>query len=155
MTATMPVLDNMTFDITEEMQVRASTKDTFAALLAELGPENLSYPGGDISKPVPMPMVLEAWPGGRWFRDLGNNAGHLWGHVQAIKPPTLLEISGPLMMSFAAANNIQYRLKEERGGTVISFRHTAIALFPAEYREHMAEGWSILADRIRRRLEKA
>ncbi|HEX3702577.1 MAG TPA: hypothetical protein VHU82_04550 [Vicinamibacterales bacterium] len=35
---------------------------------------------------------LEAWPGGRWFRDLGDNTGHLWGHVQAIKPPTLPEI---------------------------------------------------------------
>ena len=48
-----------------------------------------------------MPMMLEAWPGGRWFRDLGNGNGHLWGHVQAIKAPTLLEITGPLMMSFA------------------------------------------------------
>ncbi len=32
-----------------------------------------------------MPMKLEAWPGGRWFRDLGDGNGHLWGHVQAIK----------------------------------------------------------------------
>ena len=41
-------------------------------------------------------MKIEPWPGGRWYRDLGNNAGHLWGHVQVIKPPTLLEICGPL-----------------------------------------------------------
>ena len=65
-----------------------------------------------------MPMMLEPWPGGRWFRDLGDNNGHLWGHVQAIKRPTLLEITGPLMMSFAVASNLQYRLKEVDGGTL-------------------------------------
>jgi len=43
-----------------------------------------------------MPMKLEAWPGGRWYRDLGDNNGHYWGTVQAIKKPTLLEICGPL-----------------------------------------------------------
>ena len=48
------------------------------------------------------PMVIEPWPGGRWYRDLGNNAGHLWGHVQVIKPPTLLELCGPMFMSFPA-----------------------------------------------------
>ena len=48
-------------------------------------------------------LKLEAWPGGRWYRDLGNNTGHFWGHVQAIKPPTLLEICGPLMMSYPAS----------------------------------------------------
>ena len=72
-----------------------------------------------------MPMKLEAWPGGRWYRDLGDNNGHLWGHVQAIKRPTLLEISGPLMMSFAASSNVQYRLKDVDGGTLITLRHTA------------------------------
>ena len=61
-----------------------------------------------------MPMKLEAWPGGRWYRDLGDNNGHFWGHVQAIKRPTLLEITGPLFMSYAAMNNLQYRLSEER-----------------------------------------
>ena len=56
-------------------------------------------------------MMLEPWPGGRWFRDLGNGNGHFWGQVQAIKAPALLEITGPLMMSFAVASNVQYRLK--------------------------------------------
>ena len=44
-------------------------------------------------------MTLEPRPGGRWFRDLGDDNGHFWGHVQAIKRPTLLEITGPLFMS--------------------------------------------------------
>ena len=32
--------------------------------------------GGDEK---PMNFVLEEWPGGRWFRDLGNGQGHFWG----------------------------------------------------------------------------
>ena len=99
-------------------------------------------------------MLLEPWPGGRWFRDLGDNKGHLWGHVQAIKPPTLLEITGPLMMSFAVASNLQYRLKEIDGGTVITLSHTALGLFPEGYREALSQGWPLLFDRVRRRVER-
>jgi len=68
-----------------------------------------------MSNGTPMPMKLEAWPGGRWFRDLGEGNGHYWGTVQAIKHPTLLEFSGPLFMSQPVANNVQYRLSEENG----------------------------------------
>ena len=73
-----------------------------------------------------MPMKLEAWPGGRWFRDLGNNTGHFWGVVHAIKPPSLLEICGPLFMSTPAVSNIQYRLTEENGVTRLRFVHRAM-----------------------------
>ena len=57
-------------------------------------------------------MKIEPWPGGRWYRDLGDNNGHLWGHVQAIKRPTLLEFSGPLFASYPFVSNVQYRLTE-------------------------------------------
>src|SRR5690349_12082425 len=60
-----------------------------------------------------MKLKLEPFPGGRWYRDLGNNAGHLWGHVQVIKPPTLLEVYGPLMISSAAINHVTWRIKPE------------------------------------------
>ena len=149
MTAVTPAIENLSVNITEEIRVRASLAATFAALLEEMGPSNQGQPG------VPMPMTLEPWPGGRWFRDLGDGNGHLWGHVQAIKRPTLLEIAGPLMMSFAVASNVQYRLKEEAGGTLITLRHTALGLFPPEgYREAMGQGWTMIFDRIRRRVEK-
>jgi hypothetical protein len=148
-TAVASAIDTLSVNITEESLVRASIDTTFAALLEELGPSNLGHQG------APMPMILEAWPGGRWFRDLGHQNGHLWGHVQAIKRPTLLEIAGPLMMSFAVANNLQYRLKETDGGTLMTFRHTALGLFPDGYREALSGGWPSLQERIRRRAEQA
>ncbi|HXA77719.1 MAG TPA: hypothetical protein VNV41_11365, partial [Candidatus Acidoferrales bacterium] len=91
MTATAaPSIENYLLNVNQEIQVRASLAATFAALLEEMGPQNQNGEG------QPMPMILEPWPGGRWFRDLGNSNGHFWGNVQAIKRPTLLEITGPL-----------------------------------------------------------
>src|SRR5262245_22855056 len=97
------------FEITKEIEISAPIDIAFEAVLDQLGSEG-QMPGGK-----PFPMKIEQWPGGRWYRDLGNNSGHLWGHVQVIKPPTLLEICGPLMMSSAATKHLQYRLSAESG----------------------------------------
>jgi len=149
MTAIASDIENLSLNVTEEIRVRSSLGATFAALLEEMGPSNVGQ------NDAPMPMVLEPWPGGRWYRDLGDKNGHLWGHVQAIKQPTLLEIAGPLMMSFAVASNVQYRLKEVDGGTLITFRHTAIGLFPDGYREALSQGWRKIFERVQRRVEKS
>ena len=140
-------LDNLTLDLTEEIRVQASLDATFEALLEEMGPHNTGVGG------VPMPMVIEARPGGRWYRDLGGNDGHFWGHVQAIKRPTLLEITGPLFMSMPVVSNLQYRLKEVEGGTLISFRHSALGFIPDDFRQGMMRGWAALHDRIRKQAE--
>jgi hypothetical protein len=135
-------LADLTLDLTEEIRVHAPIAETFAALLEELGPANRGM--GE----QPMPMVLEARPGGRWFRDLGDGNGHLWGHVQAIRQPTLLELNGPLMMSFAVASNLQYRLKVDGDDTVITMRHTALGMFPDGYKEPLTEGWTGILRRV-------
>src|SRR5215510_11592640 len=96
-----------TFCVHKEIDIAAPIDLTFEAVLEQLGPESQLRDGR------PFPMKFEPWPGGRWYRDLGNNSGHLWGHVQVIKPPTLIEICGPLMMSYPAINHLQYRLKAD------------------------------------------
>jgi uncharacterized protein YndB with AHSA1/START domain len=108
---------------------------TFAALLEQLGPLNGHADG------TSMPMKLELWPGGRWYRDLGGDNGHLWGVVQAIKRPTLLEINGPLFMSYPVVSNMQYRLSEVDGGTLIKFHHTALGLIQEDHRTGVVTGW--------------
>ena len=75
-------------------------------------------------------MRLEPRPGGRWYRDLGDENGHLWGHVKAIKPPTLVELVGPLFMSQPVCNNVQYRLDEAGGVTTLRLVHSAFGLLP-------------------------
>ena len=140
-------IENLTTNITQEIHVRASLEVTFEALLAQLGPENDTPDGKKMS------MKIEAWPGGRWFRDLGDNNGHFWGHVQAIKRPTLVEITGPLFMSYPVLSNLQYRLSEEDGGTLIKFHHTALGLIQDEHRQGVVKGWSHMHDRVRERAE--
>jgi uncharacterized protein YndB with AHSA1/START domain len=100
-----------------------------------------------------MPMKIEAWPGGRWYRDLDNGNGHFWGVVQAIKRPTLLEISGPLFMSYPVVSNVQYRLTEVDGGTLIKFHHSALGLIQDEHRAGVSKGWDFILSRIRARAE--
>jgi Activator of Hsp90 ATPase homolog 1-like protein len=140
-------VENLPVNIEQEIHVKASIEVTFAALLEQLGPENETDHG-------PMPMKLEAWPGGRWFRDLGDGNGHFWGTVQAIKRPTLLEFNGPLFMSFAAVSNLQYRLSEESGGTLIKFHHSALGLIPDEHKQGMQKGWTHIHARVRERAER-
>jgi hypothetical protein len=148
MTLTDSTLDNLTLNITQEIHVRAKLDATFAAVLEQMGPANETPDG------KPLPLVLEAVPGGRWFRDLGDDDGHFWGHVQAIKRPTLLEITGPLFISGPVMSNIQYRLREVDGGTLIVFRHSALGFVPDDYREGLSKGWTPLLDRIRKQAER-
>ncbi|HVG27685.1 MAG TPA: SRPBCC domain-containing protein [Acidobacteriaceae bacterium] len=149
MISTPTSLEDATLTITQETRVKAPLSITFAALLEQLGP------GNDKPDGTAMPMTLEAFPGGRWFRDLGQGNGHFWGHVQAIKSPSLLEISGPLFMSAPVANNVQYRLTEDHGETVIHFRHTGFGLVPKEVASHIHEGWSHICEQARRHAEAA
>lgn len=138
-----------TFTIKEEIRVRASLDRTFAALLAEMGPHNLGPDGS------PMVMVLEPRPGGRWFRDLGGDNGHLWGFVQSIKAPTLLEIWGPLFMSTGATSNLMYRLSTDDDGTLITFTHTVVGPFPEDHRPRVGAGWAALHARVKAAAENA
>jgi uncharacterized protein YndB with AHSA1/START domain len=146
-TLTAPTLDSLTLNITQEVLVRATLDATFDALLEQMGPANETPDG------TPLPMRIEARPGGRWFRDLGEDNGHFWGHVQAIKRPTLLEITGPLFISSPVVSNVQYRLKEVSGGTLITFRHSAFGFVPDDYREGLSRGWTPLLERIRKQAE--
>lgn len=141
-------IEDLTLSITQEIHVKASLEKTFAALLEQLGPAN-DTPDGRA-----MPLKLEAWPGGRWYRDLGDGNGHFWGHVQAIKKPTLIEFCGPLFMSYPVACNVQYRLSEVDGGTLIQFHHTALGLITEEHRSGVVMGWKHILESIGKRLEK-
>jgi Activator of Hsp90 ATPase homolog 1-like protein len=149
MTLTASGIENLTLNILQEIRVRAPLDVTFAALLEQLGPFN------EVQDGTPMPMKLEAWPGGRWYRDLGDGNGHFWGHVQAIKRPTLLEISGPLFMSYPVASNLQYRLSETNGETLIVFHHAAFGFIEENHRQGVNKGWSSINARVRARAEAA
>jgi uncharacterized protein YndB with AHSA1/START domain len=139
-----------TFEIVKEETIAASIEIVFETVLEQLGPYSETPDGKNMS------MKIEPWPGGRWYRDLGNNDGHFWGHVQAIKAPSLLEICGPLFMSYPATSNVQYRLTEENGVTRLKFVHRAMGLIPPEHLDgprSMNTGWTYILSKVRERAE--
>jgi hypothetical protein len=147
MIATDPTLENLTLTINQEIHVQAPLDVTYAALLEQLGPGNETPDGKSLS------MKIEPWPGGRWYRDLGDGNGHFWAHVKAIVRPTLLEFVGPLFASFPFVSSVQYRLSAVDGGTLITFRHTALGFVPEEHKAGMIKGWNYMHDSVRSRAE--
>jgi uncharacterized protein YndB with AHSA1/START domain len=148
MPATVAETAVQTIEITRDERIAAPIEVVFETLLEQMGPYNERGDGTSLA------MKIEPWPGGRWYRDLGNNAGHFWGNVQAIKPPTLLEICGPLFMSFPAVSNVQYRLSTEGNETRLQFRHSAMGQFPPDLRANIGKGWGELFTRIREASER-
>jgi hypothetical protein len=140
-------LEDLTMDITQEIEIKAAPGDVFRRMIGQLG----DLPTGDGKT---MPLVLEEWPGGRWFRDLGNSQGHLWGFVQVIKPPTLLEITGPMMMSYPVAGHLQLRAAPIAGGTLLTLRHRAVGMIEEQHREGVKMGWWKILESIKQGSEK-
>jgi hypothetical protein len=135
-------IDDLTLDTTQSLLIKADIGDVFRNMLHRFGEGNTNPKGESLQ------MTLEQWPGGRWFRDRGNGIGHLWGHVQVIKPPVLLELSGPLFMSYPALNHIEVKLEQRSGGTQLEFRHRAIGLIDAEHRKGVTMGWKHMLEGV-------
>ena len=68
--------------------------------------------------------------------------------MQVIKPPTLLELCGPLFMSFPSVSHVQYRLTANGDGTILKFVHRAMGPIPDEIRTNVSGGWNFKLNRI-------
>jgi len=128
-------LNDLTLDVEQTVEVKADIGDVFKGVLYRLGEGNQRPDGAS------MDMTLEQWAGGRWFRDRGEGIQHLWGHVQVIKPPVLIELSGPLFMSYPALNHIEVKIDQISGGAKVTLRHRAIGMIDPEHRAGLTEGW--------------
>ncbi len=135
-------IEDLTLDTTQSIDIKADIGDVFRSVVQRLGEGFTNLKGES------MQAVLEQWPGGRWFRDRGNGVGHLWGHVQVIKAPVLLELSGPLFMSYPAVNHIEVKLEQKPGGTHVDLRHRAMGFIDPEHRKGVSTGWKYLLDGI-------
>jgi hypothetical protein len=68
--------------------------------------------------------------------------------VQVIKPPVLLELSGPMFMSYPALNHLELKLEQRTGGTHLELRHRAIGMIDPEHRAGVGTGWKYALERI-------
>ena len=133
-------LDQTILEFSQEIKIEAPLADVFEGMVHRLTD---GHRGG----PEALPLELERQPGGRWFRDLGNGTGHLWGFVQSYKPPTLLEIFGPMFMSYPVSGHMIIRFEVAGEGTRLSFRYSAFGLLQDDHRTGIkTEFASMLAD---------
>ena len=135
-------IEDLTLDITQSIDIKADIGDVFRSVLHRFGEGNKNLQGESLQ------MTLEQWAGGRWFRDRGNGIGHLWGHVQVIKPPVLLELSGPMFMSYPAVNHVEVKLEQRPGVTHVDLRHRAIGFIDPAHRQGVASGWKHILEGV-------
>jgi Activator of Hsp90 ATPase homolog 1-like protein len=128
-------LDDLTLDVEQHIDIKATPEKTFAALLHRFGKGNTRPDGESLQ------LILEPKVGGRWYRDRGEGVGHLWGFVQVIKAPTLLELSGPMFMSYPANNHVEVKIEPVAGGCRVALRHRAIGMITPEHRKGVGAGW--------------
>ena len=129
-------IEDLTLETTQSVDIKADIGDVYRSVMHRFGK------GSTNEKGESMNLDLEPWAGGRWFRDRGNGIGHLWGHVQVIKPPVLLELSGPMFMSYPAINHLEIKLEQRPGGTHLDLRHRAIGLIDPAHRQGLDKGWA-------------
>lgn len=141
-------LDELLVNVDQTIEIKAAPGDVFEGLITQL----CELHGKDGRPSVKLRM--ERWPGGRWFRDLEGGNGHLWGFVQSIKPPTLLELFGPLFMSHPVSGHLIVRLTQIPGGTKVVFQNQIFGPVPADMREGLAEGWGDTLARVKKSVER-
>lgn len=142
-------LEDMTLDIEQQVEIKSKPEKVFASALHWLGEGN-TRPDG-----VVMNMRLEPTAGGKWYRDRGNGISHLWGFVQAIKPGELIELYGPMFMSYPAMNHLELKIEPSGGGSKLRLRHRALGMIDPEHRKGVGTGWQHMLDNVKRDSEKA
>jgi hypothetical protein len=128
-------VEDLILDVEQHIDIKAKPEKAFAAVLHRLGKGNTRPDGQSLE------LELEAKPGGRWYRDRGNGVGHVWGFVQVIKPGELLELSGPMFMSYPVTNHVEVKIEAVSGGCRITLRHRALGIIDPEHRKNVGTGW--------------
>ena len=141
-------VEDLILDLEQHVDVKATPEKAFAAILHRLGKGNTNLQGESLQ------LLLEAKPGGRWYRDRGNGIGHLWGFVQVIKAPTLLEISGPMFMSYPATNHIELKVEPVGGGSRVALRHRAVGMIDPKHRKNVGTGWNHMLTELKKECEQ-
>jgi uncharacterized protein YndB with AHSA1/START domain len=140
-------IEDMTLDVEQQIDIKAAPEKVFAVMLDQMGKDNTTPAGESLQ------LQIEAKPGGRWYRDRGNGIGHLWGFVQVIKPPQLLELSGPMFMSYPAHNHVEVKVEKTGSGSRVTLRHRAIGMIDPEHRKGVGTGWKHMLDGMKKAAE--
>lgn len=101
-------------------------------------------------------MVLEPWPGGRFYEGRSDGDGFLWGTVLEVRRPSVLRVSELLgSLESVRAGAHKYELEERSGSTLLKFSCQVLGEFDDEARSCLESGWSeLLSMHLRHWIEK-
>ncbi len=133
----LQTLDQTTVEFTQEIDIAAPQAEVFEGMIHRLTEGHTG--GADAPR---LPLTMERKPGGRWFRDLGADTGHLWGFVQSYRPPTLLELYGPMFMSYPVSGHMIIRFEAIGEGTRLLFQYSAFGLLEDSHRTGIKKGFA-------------
>jgi uncharacterized protein YndB with AHSA1/START domain len=103
-------------------------------------------------------MMLEPFPGGRFFEDSPEGVRALYGTVTYIKAPECIRLSGPLGMNrLPVTSTYEWKLEESAGdkpATILKLTHRAIGLLDPEWESSHKDGWQQLWVHLRELAEE-
>ena len=140
-----PAAAAATFHIEQEVEIRAPRARVFDALTRDVGQWwAFRATHGEST------LVLEPRVGGRFYEDLGDGQGALWGTVTYIKRPEALRLTGQLgMLKDPVIGVYGYELIEAPGGTTLVKLTHRVAGAPApQAAESYRGGWGKLLGRF-------
>ncbi len=140
-------IEDLTLDVEQHIEIKAPPEKVFPAMLHNFGKGNTRPDGQSLQ------LELEPRVGGRWYRDRGNGIGHLWGFVQVIKAPELLELSGPMFMSYPALNHVEVKVTKTASGSKVTLRHRAVGMIDPEHRKGVTTGWGHMLEQLKKASE--
>lgn len=130
------------FQIEQEVLIRAPRLRVFDAITRDIGQWwafRLAEHGSQ--------LILEPQVGGRFYEDLGDGEGALWGTVTRIKRPEILRLSGPLGMTTPVVSVYTYELSDSDGGTLLKLSHHVVGEPSPKWEESHRRGWGQLLNR--------
>ena len=108
----------------------------------------------ELTLDISQEIEIKAAPGSVFRNMIAGLSAIMGGDGKLIKPPTLLEIYGPMMMSYPVAGHLQVRCAQIGGGTLVTLNHRAMGLIDPKHREGFPEGWGKILKSIKDASEK-
>ncbi len=143
----MSELQSSTITVTRSLQKpRADVWRALTAEIHEWWPKD--YYIGPYEKAEPAGIRFEARVGGLLVEDWGEGDGLVWGTVIACKKDSMILVAGDSTGQWGGLNRAysEYRLKDEDGGTTITFKHEAWGVVPESTAKSLGSGWGLLMD---------
>jgi DNA-binding transcriptional ArsR family regulator/uncharacterized protein YndB with AHSA1/START domain len=147
----LPAANLVTFNIEQEIELKASPADVFRALTHDIG----EWWGQPHLRDDARDVVLDPVPGGLVKQVTRDGGGNVMFMVQAVRRDRLLVLHGTMGMPGMVHMIVRFELEPVKGGrTRLLLKHWAIGDIKAVTRDDFMNGWQdLLATRLRAYVE--